>query len=412
MPKERVIMCVDDEEIVLRSLQRQLNDALQQEYLIENAQGGRDALALFQELRQAGHEIPLIIADHLMPDMKGADLLIQIHQIAPRTLKIMLTGQADMDAVTQALNHADLYRYIAKPWEHTDLLLTVKEALRRYTQERQLAEQNVILQNVNVHLEQQVNERTAALQSKQEELEEKNRQLQELNASKDKFFSIIAHDLKNPFTALLGYADILSEEIQTAQPVVLQQDVQNLRHAAQKLYALLNNLLLWSRIQRGVMPYAPLHFDLYELAQENTFLFLPQAKQKNVRLTTGIPEKTMIYADYQMLNTVVRNLLSNALKFTPEGGEISLAARRIDPVVEISVKDTGIGIAETDLTQLFRIDAHYTTVGTRGEEGTGLGLILCKELVEKNAGTIRVDSQVSAGTTFTVALPAPAAAGL
>src|SRR5512136_467647 len=114
MPKERVILCVDDEEIVLRSLQRQLNDALQQEYLIENAQGGRDAFMLFQELHQAGYEIPLIIADHLMPDIKGVDLLIQIHQIAPRTLKIMLTGQADMDAVTKALNHADLYRYIPK----------------------------------------------------------------------------------------------------------------------------------------------------------------------------------------------------------------------------------------------------------------------------------------------------------
>src|SRR5210317_508339 len=132
--KEPVILCVDDEEIVLRSLQRELNEALNNAYIIETAEGGYDALELFHELKRDGYDVPLLISDHIMPDMKGDELLRRIHEHSPGTLKIMLTGQADMQAVTHALNAADLYRYIPKPWETTDLIMTVKEALRRYGQ--------------------------------------------------------------------------------------------------------------------------------------------------------------------------------------------------------------------------------------------------------------------------------------
>lgn len=405
--KEPVIMCVDDEEIVLRSLQRELNDALDHSYIIETATGGEDALELFDELLQEGHEIPLTISDHIMPDMKGDELFRCIHTRSPKTLKIMLTGQADMEAVTNALNAADLYRYIAKPWETTDLLLTVKEALRRYFQEKQLAQQNTILQNMNTLLEQQVKVRTAELETQKIELEEKNRQLQEANGSKDKFFSIIAHDLKNPFSTLLGFTDLILENAEIYQPDELKQDVLNLQASAKKVYTLLNNLLTWSRIQRGVMKYTPILIDIGEIIQENIYLVTPKAEQKQIVLKTSVLEQTMVYADYDMVNTIIRNLLSNALKFTPPGGKISFSAQQNGHMVEVTITDTGIGISEHALTQLFRIDAHYTRPGTDGEQGTGLGLILCKDLVEKNSGSVWAESRVGEGTTFTFTLPIP-----
>jgi two-component system, sensor histidine kinase and response regulator len=405
--KEAVILCVDDEDIVLRSLQRELYTALDDGYLIETAEGGEDALALFEELRAEGYDIPLVISDQIMPNLKGAELLSQIHARAPKTLKIMLTGQADMDAVTQAVNHAHLYRYIAKPWETADLVLTVKEALRSYFQDKQLEEQNQQLQHINASLEQQVRERTAVLEQQKIELEQKNRQLHELNANKDKFFSIIAHDLKSPFTSLIGYTDLLSESFEDSPPQEIKFYVTNLQTAAKKLYTLLENLLAWSRIQRDLLQSTPEPVDLYDVTRDNVELFSSNAKQKQIRLESTIPPKTVVFADYSMVNTVLRNLIANALKFTPAKGRVRISATVLPQSIETAVIDTGIGIPADALALLFRIDAHYTRHGTSGEEGSGLGLILCKELIEKNAGRIWVESRVGKGTCFKFTLPRP-----
>jgi two-component system, sensor histidine kinase and response regulator len=282
--KEPVILCVDDEEMVLRSLQRELHEALDHDYMIETADGGHDALEVFEELQQNGHAIPLLISDQIMPDMKGDELLRRIHARSPATLTIMLTGQADVQAVTQALNTADLYRYIAKPWDTTDLIMTVREALRRYHQDQQLAQQNAMLRNMNTVLEQQVRDRTAELEAQATALERKNQQLEEVNASKDKFFSIIAHDLRNPFTSLLGYTDLLLENFEHYRPAELKDDLSHLHASAKHLYALLENLLTWARVQRGMMAYQPTMLDLAELAQNTAYLFAPGFKDKLVQV--------------------------------------------------------------------------------------------------------------------------------
>lgn len=402
---ESVIVCVDDEEMVLRSLQRELNDALENAYLIETAEGGHDALTLLQELQDDGYDVPLLICDHIMPDMKGDELLRRIHQQFPATLKIMLTGQADMQAVTNALNSADLYRYIAKPWEPTDLIMTVKEALRRYDQEQQLAEQNRLLRDLNQGLEEQVRDRTAELEVQKAELEQKNRQLRDVNASKDTFFSIIAHDLKNPFTSLLGYTDLILEQFDHYQPEELRADVEHLQASAKQVYALLKNLLAWARIQRGTMAYRPTTIDLAELIQTTIFMFAATAKQKSVKLKSDVHSPCLARGDYHMIDTVIRNLVSNALKFTPSGGRVMITAQAASDSVQVAVSDTGVGIPDTALADLFRIDRHHSTPGTHGEEGTGLGLILCRELIDKNQGTLRVESTVGTGTTFSVTLP-------
>jgi len=388
---EIIILCVDDEEIVLKSLKRELNEGLGVEYIIETAEGGEEALEVFENVLREGCEVPLVIADHLMLDMKGDELLKRMHAVSPKTLKIMLTGQADMEAVTNAVNYANLYRYIAKPWEKTDLILTVKEAIRRYFQDKQLEEQNAILQNMNKILEKQVKDRTA--------------DLEKANASKDKFFSIIAHDLRTPFTGLLGLTQIFSENIGNFTQDEIKEGLDSLQKTAKTVYALLENLLTWSRLQRGIMEYFPQEIFLNEIAKYNLSLITANAKQKQITLRNLVREDTLMYADQDMINTVLRNLLSNALNFTHPGGSIEVSAKQVNDHVEVAVSDTGTGIDKEDVTKLFRIDVKHTRKGTAGEQGTGLGLTLCKELIEKNGGRIWVESEVGKGTTFRFTLP-------
>ena len=156
---EPVILCVDDQEIVLSSLKRELMSAFGAEYLIETAEDGDDALELFADLLAEGYDIPLVISDQIMPGLKGHEFLQRLHERAPDTLKIMLTGQADMDAVINAVNSANLYRYIAKPWEHTDLVLTVKEAVEKYFQDRRVVQQHLELQQLYLQAQAELAER-------------------------------------------------------------------------------------------------------------------------------------------------------------------------------------------------------------------------------------------------------------
>ena len=182
--REPVVLCADDEKIVLNSLRRELNEVLGDEFLIETAESGEEALDVFQEFLEGGHEIPLVISDQLMPGMKGHELFLQLHSLSPQTLNIMLTGQANLFAVTYALNFSNLYRYIPKPWEKTDLAMTVREAIHKYFQTQKIAEQHQMLQQANHDLaqlneqlqdysrslEQKVAERTAALERANREL--------------------------------------------------------------------------------------------------------------------------------------------------------------------------------------------------------------------------------------------------
>ena len=165
-----IIICVDDEQTVLDSLKIALKKATENEYLIETALGAQEALELLSELLEDEYEVVLVISDYIMPGMKGDELLKRIHVISPKTIKIMLTGQAEIEVVGNAIKYAKLYRYIAKPWQSDDLKLTVKEALRSYSQEQQLAEKNTKLQQLNQELETLVEQRTAAWASQKKSL--------------------------------------------------------------------------------------------------------------------------------------------------------------------------------------------------------------------------------------------------
>lgn len=238
------------------------------------------------------------------------------------------------------------------------------------------------------------------------EIIQSEERLQELNASKDKFFSIISHDLKNPLQGLVGYSEILAKELGNLNGEEIREIVDDLHNSSQNIYKLLENLLEWSRIQRGIITYTPESVNLYRIAKVNADLQKINSESKQIAIALEIPEKLTLYADANMLNTIIRNLLSNAVKFTRLGGRIVISAEEKDNgMAELTVEDNGVGIEPDVIENLFRIDMHHTTPGTSNEKGTGLGLVLCKDLSEKNNGSIRVESNPGTGTKFIVTIP-------
>ncbi len=232
------------------------------------------------------------------------------------------------------------------------------------------------------------------------------KELQKANAEKDKFFSIIAHDLKSPFSNFLGVTQTLEEML----PVLSMEDIQSFASSMHKsaiiLFRLLENLLQWSRIQRGMIPFEPLETQIKPIISEGVFMSQEAANKKEIEIIMNIPEDLTTYSDRNMLLTVIRNLSSNAVKFTPRGGKIVISAYCTDDnYVEISVNDSGIGMPEIMSKNIFSIDVKSNRDGTEGEPSTGLGLLLCKEFVEKNGGKIRLDSEENVGSTFYFTIP-------
>lgn len=230
-------------------------------------------------------------------------------------------------------------------------------------------------------------------------------ELKLLNANKDKFFSIIAHDLKSPFSALLGYSDFLVEDFDELSDEEIREYSNNINTVAKNVYDLLDNLLEWSRIQTGRRKYEPETFNLTQTINRVIELFYNNAVNKNLKFHKVLKPNLPVFADTNMLFTVLRNLVSNAIKFTPRGGSITITASNENHQIIISVKDSGVGISEDDLQKLFNITTSHSTIGTEQETGTGLGLILCKELVELNNGTISLESELGKGSEFKIILP-------
>lgn len=233
----------------------------------------------------------------------------------------------------------------------------------------------------------------------------------ELNAVKDKFFKIIAHDLKAPFNAILGNSEILKKdyyELSDHERLTILNDIDT---SATRSFQLLENLLVWARSQTGSIDFNPHKMFLLPLLKDASCIFEPTAKSKNINLEVNCPADLEILADEQMLKTVIRNLLSNGIKFTEEGKITISANRETDnsekekQIVKVIVQDTGIGIDETLHSKLFKIDQYVTNYGTRGEKGTGLGLILCKEFIEKHKGKIWVESKPGEGSKFIFTIP-------
>jgi len=239
-----------------------------------------------------------------------------------------------------------------------------------------------------------------------EKLEEQYHSLNELNATKDKFFSIIAHDLKNPLGAFKHSTEILYKEFDYLESDEIRLYIEELFKSSNQVLELLENLLTWSRSQRGKIPYSPVEVPLNFIINNNFDLSKMNADKKQIQLVNGLNEEVFVYADINMISTILRNLISNAIKFTREKGIIKVYGQKYDDgYFQVTVEDNGVGISPENIDKLFRIDSHYTTVGTTNEQGTGLGLIICKEFIEKHNGKIWVESQLGIGTKFHFTLP-------
>ncbi|MDP4172842.1 MAG: PAS domain S-box protein [Bacteroidota bacterium] len=241
----------------------------------------------------------------------------------------------------------------------------------------------------------------------EEEILKYVQQLKETNATKDRFFSFISHDLRSPFSSLLGFSELLIADYDDLSDQEVKRYLEIIGATSRNLYNLLNNLLQFTRFQTGRVQYCPKYVSLLELIERNVELIKGNIIKKELKLTNNIKEEIDLYIDEEMISSVIQNLLTNAIKFTPRKGEIKLSSKldKGKNEVEISVSDTGIGMDEQTISKLFRIEVIQTTSGTEKESGTGLGLLLTKEAVEKNNGKIYVESIPKEGTTFRFTLP-------
>ncbi len=277
--------------------------------------------------------------------------------------------------------------------------------------QKMIYEQNDSLNEVNVLLEerqQTIEEQAEELKSANEQLHIINEELIELNAMKNKFFSIIGHDLKNPIGAILGFSEILKIKTNKLSHEKRNMYIENIFSSAQKTYNLLKNLLDWARSQSGRMVINPENINLTQLIESNISLLKERKREKKIKILSEFPENpAFVFCDINMADAVIRNLLGNAIKFTNPLGEISVKVmidKKQEQVITV-ISDTGMGIPTDELNKLFSLNRNYSTQGTEGESGTGLGLILCKEFIERNKGQIWVESELGKGSIFSFTLP-------
>jgi len=379
--KTPVILCVDDEQILLDSLKHQLSLEFGKVYQIETAESGEEALELIEELLEENTEIPLIISDELMSGIKGHELLAQIQDILPSTLKILLTGNIDASALGKAINSAKLYRYMSKPWEPTDLILTVKEALESYCQKKELAE-------FYARLEKKVAERTR-------ELKEKN-----------EFLSIAVHDLKNPLSAIQGFSEMLKMDFDDMPAEEVIEVADKIWVSSKQMFELISNLLEVNAIESGKINLAISEVDILPILQGLITLYRERAKAKHITLQFE-PQVTKYsaQANENTIRQVFDNLISNAIKYSPYGKSVSVSITQNDQFVRCKIEDEGPGLSEEDQQKLFAQFTRLTPKPTGGEHSTGLGLFIVKKLMDSMQGKVWCESILKKGTTFIVEIP-------
>ncbi len=290
--------------------------------------------------------------------------------------------------------------------ERTAQLEKALEDLKYENEERKKAQSELIKVNKKIEDSRaEIVRESRKLLELNEKLAISEQNLKEANAAKDKFFSIIAHDLKNPLQSMILSSYLLVQNYKTLPDEKLEFQINTINNATNHLHNLLENLLQWSRSQTGRMEFSPEHINLIYLVKESAALLQPGADKKNMEIQTKVDDNTVVFVDSYMINTVLRNLISNAIKFNRQNGKIIIRSEERRDDVLVQVIDNGVGITPDVLQRLFRIDYHHTTRGTADEKGTGLGLILCKEFVEKNGGWIDVESSIGEGSDFKFTVP-------
>ncbi len=365
------ILIVDD---VPQNIQILGNILRKEGYDIAFAKSGEETLK-----RVKNKDFDLILLDIMMPGMDGYETCKIIKEKEREKEKsetpiVFLTAKNDTESTVKGFKLGAV-DFITKPFNATELLARV--------------------------------ETHVSLKKSKKALEESLLKLEELNNAKDKFFSIIAHDIRNPLISFKGLTEVLMNKSQSISDEDKNEFIKLMHDSAKQLHSLLENLLEWSRVQTGGINFAPTNIDLCSLIESNIQLMEPIAINKKINIIKKINDNCMIHADKNMINTIIRNLLSNAIKFShPENKIIiKLEANKEKGQIVLSIQDFGVGISEDNKKKMFRIDEHISTKGTQKEKGTGLGLILAKEFANMHEGDILVESHVNIGSTISLVLP-------
>lgn len=283
-------------------------------------------------------------------------------------------------------------------------ILLIIGILALYTRQKSVKKINEHLKQIN----QEIQDKNKSLDEQNKIINEQNANLEETNAAKDRLFSIISHDLKNPIGGLKEMIYVFAENIKDFTEEEKEEILQELKLSSANVLDLLMSLLTWSRSQRGKIDFEPFLQDLKLLVIQNINMLVPLARRKSINLVDNVEENTFCYFDANMINTVIRNLITNAIKFTPSGGTITINAKEYPKnpdYIMVAIQDTGIGIPADKIDKLFKVSQTYTTVGTEGEKGTGLGLLIVKDFIIKHNGEIWVESKQNEGSTFYFTIP-------
>jgi signal transduction histidine kinase len=364
--KKPIILIVDDDSTNIDLL---LNYFESYDLIVESAKDGKSGIQEASRLQPN-----LILLDVMMPGINGFETCRRL-KANPKTKHIPVIFMTALKEKKVKLKgfEAGGVDYIAKPFYHEEVLARVNAQL--------------------------------SLQSLQQQLQEQNRQLRELNENKDRFLSIVANDLKKPFASIFVAAEQTKQHLQRQAYDDAQHTVENLQAAVENYNELLENLLLWAKIQQNLLTFNPQPVDMAQIVAKHAALFTPSALEKHINVHNNMPTRMPLCADLNMVETTVRNLLSNAIKYTGADGHVEIGAVSDDHAITLSVADTGIGIPKDKLPALFQIETPYRQLGTAEEKGTGLGLILCKEFMEKHGGRIWAESEAGRGSTFYIHLP-------
>jgi signal transduction histidine kinase len=390
--KKQIILCVDDEQSILESLKIELTQLLDSSYLIEMAEDGDEALEIIEELLEDDYEIPLVISDYIMPNMKGDELLVNVHQRTPKTLTIMLTGQADIQAIGNAINQGNLYRYIAKPWESMDFVMTIKEALYKYNQNRKL-------EQFYADLEEKIEQRT-------EELNLKNQRLMELDREKNEFLGIVVHDLKNPLSAIEGLANLIKMSLETNDIDEVMEYTRLIETSSHQMFELITNLLDVNAIESGKFNMNIQTVNILPIVEKVVSQYRMAASKKNIDLELqNVEYELMACVDASMLQQIIDNLVSNAVKYSPLDKKVYVRLIQTEKVIRCEVQDEGPGLSVKEQQKLFHKFARLSPQPTANENSTGLGLFIAKKLLEMMSGQIWCSSQEGQGATFIFEIP-------
>lgn len=382
------LLVIDDEDEICKSLFRQFR----RNYDVHIAASADEGYRIMSET-----PIQVIISDQRMPGMKGTEFFNKVKGEFPDAVRLLLTGYADIQAVIEAINDGNIFRYVTKPWDPVELETVVREAFERYNlivQNRRLLTE---LTEANALLEQRVAERTA-------ELAEKNATLEELITQKNGFMGMAAHDLRSPLTALRGFSDLLLDP--RTKPEEYQEFVYFIRETIDQMLSLLNDLLDITAIEAGKLQLNLEHVDIRHFLNSIAKLNRYVGEKKQIALEVDIaPDLPIVTFDPKRIEQVLNNLLSNAFKFSHANTTVKITVERSGSAVQFAVADEGQGIPADEVSVIFGAFQKISTRPTGDEPSTGLGLSICKRIMELHHGKIWVDSEVNAGSTFYFTLP-------